>query len=73
MGDIGIDKWYWRMEEHKRKGHQIIKYPDTDVKPGANRAEVNLFLKGQRVAFWEKHHSIPTNHDLIWWGAEAET
>lgn len=27
MGDIGIDKWNEMMEEHKKRGHQIIKYP----------------------------------------------
>lgn len=27
MGDIGLDKWYEMMEEHKRKGHHILQYP----------------------------------------------
>lgn len=26
MGDIGIDKWYEMMEEHKKRGHNIIQY-----------------------------------------------
>ena len=30
MGDMNIDEWCWRMEEHKRKGHKIIKYPITE-------------------------------------------
>ncbi len=25
MGDVGLDKWFMRMEEHRRKGHQLIK------------------------------------------------
>jgi len=32
MGDIGIDKWARIMDEHKRKGHKIIEYPEMDDK-----------------------------------------
>ena len=28
MGDIGIDRWTWKMNEHIRKGHHIIKYDE---------------------------------------------
>lgn len=28
MGDIGIDKWYLKMQEHKRKHHHRIKYDE---------------------------------------------
>ena len=27
MGDLGLDKWYQKIEEHKRRGHNIIQYP----------------------------------------------
>jgi hypothetical protein len=27
MGDIGIDKWFEMMAEHKKRGHNIIQYP----------------------------------------------
>ena len=32
MEEIGIDEWFWKMREHKRKGHHIIKYPERDIK-----------------------------------------
>jgi hypothetical protein len=70
MGDIGIDKWCLRMEEHKRKGHHIIKYPKMDVKKSVNNIKQDLFLKNQRISFWEKHHRIPATNDLIWWERE---
>lgn len=25
MGDENIDDWWWRMESHRIKGHQVIK------------------------------------------------
>jgi hypothetical protein len=37
------------------------------------KIERELFLKDQRVTFWEKYHSIPTTYDLVWGGLEAET
>jgi hypothetical protein len=26
MGDMGIDKWYKKMEDHRKKGDRIIQY-----------------------------------------------
>ena len=69
MGDMGIDKWCMRMKEHKRKGHPIILYSEIDVK---TVVEQDLLLKDKRVAFWEKHHSIPTTNDLLWGRGEVE-
>ena len=74
MGDIGLYKWSWMMNEHKQKGHHLIQYqyPDWDDKKSAKDDEQeNLFLKDQRVAFWEKHNSIPTINDLLWWEREV--
>ena len=74
MGDIGLYKWSWMMKEHKRKDHHIIKYqyPDWDDKKSVkDDKQENLFLKDQRVAFWEKHNSIPTINDLPWWEREV--
>lgn len=64
MGDNGIDKWCWRMEEHKRKGHHIIKYPEMDVKKSVNDIEQELSLKDQRVKFWEQNQRILTLNEL---------
>jgi hypothetical protein len=36
-----------------------------------NIFEQALLLKDQRARFWEKHHIIPSDYDLIWWGLEA--
>jgi len=57
MGDMGIDKWCWRMEEHKREGHHIIKYKYDEIEHG-------LLLKEQRVKFWEHNKRIPTFDEL---------
>lgn len=73
MGNMGIDKWCWRMEEHKRRDCHTIKYSEMDVKKSVNEIEQDIFLKDQRVAFWEKHHSILTTNDLIWREGEVET
>lgn len=73
MGNMGIDKWCSRMEEHRRKGRCIIKYSEMDIKKNVNEIEQDLFLKNQRVAFWEKHHSIPTWEDLILVERDVET
>ena len=54
MGDIGIDKWCLKMEEHRRKGHNII-----------NNYERVLLLKEKRITFWEKNHKIANFDDLI--------
>lgn len=32
MGRNSISEWSWAMEQHKKKGHQIIKYPEADLK-----------------------------------------
>lgn len=79
MGSNGIDRWAIRMAEHKRRGDHIIRYPKIDSYENESEKEIRqkdteqeLFLKEQRVKFWEKHHSIPTDHDLIWWGVEAD-
>lgn len=72
MGSMGMDKWYWRMEEHKSKGHHIIRYPEPDVRRSMPTAEHDLFLKDERVAFWEKNHRIPTTDELQWWEREVE-
>ena len=29
MGDVGLDKWWWIMERHKKNGDHII----TDITP----------------------------------------
>ncbi len=71
MGDTGIDKWWWKMEEHKRKGHHIIEYGNV-----RNRKPINstmLFLKEQRVLFWEKHRKIPKTTDLVLRKKDVET
>ena len=68
MGDMGIDKWCLRMEEHKRRGHHLIKYPEMDLKKSLNGFKQNLFLKD--VSFWKKRHNIPATNDLIWWKRE---
>ena len=73
MQEPGLDNWCWRMKEHKRKGHHIIKYPEMDGKRNVDEIEQDLILKNQRVAFWEEHHSIPTINDLMWWEREVET
>jgi hypothetical protein len=67
MGEIGIDKWFWRMEEHQQKGHQVIKY-DTGIKAEVAKA---LILKNQRVNFWEENQRIPTYDELDSLGVEA--
>jgi len=70
MGDIGIDKWWWRMEEHKTKGHNLIEYGET-----INRKQVNktgLFLKEQRVNFWKKNHRVPAHNELDLREADVE-
>jgi len=68
MGDMGIDKWCLRMEEHKRRGHHIIKYPEIGVKKNVNDVKQGIFLKD--TDFWKKRHNIPTTNDLIWWKRE---
>jgi len=74
MGDIGIDAWSWRMEEHKRKGHNIIVLGEQIDEKTANDAiesEHKLFLKDQRVKFWEKYHHVPDPEELTFWGLEV--
>ena len=55
MGNSGIDKWCLRMEEHKRKGHHLIRV-----------IEQEPLIKEHEVAFWEKHHNIATDNDIMW-------
>ena len=62
MGDIGIDEWCSRMEEHKRKGHRK-KFGDTANKT-ANDIAQELFLKDERAKFWEKNRRIATAEEL---------
>jgi hypothetical protein len=65
MGDIGVDKWFQRMEDHKRRDDPIIGVDrNSDIEAG-------LFLKEQRVSFWEKNHRIPNDNDLRILEAEA--
>ena len=71
MGDVGIDKWCWKMGDHRKKGHYIIEYGETADRKIVN--ETGPFLKDQRDFFWEKHHNILTTNDLIWWEREVET
>jgi hypothetical protein len=64
MGDIGIDKWCMRMDEHRRKGHQIIKYGDIKYSERRNKNTVDeikkeLLLKARRVKYWEEKKRIP--------------
>lgn len=66
MGDVGIDVWSRRMEEHKSKSHYIIMPGNIVDKKTVNEIEQELILKEQRAKFWEKYHSIPTDYDLIW-------
>ena len=54
MGDIGIDKWVWKMAEHKRKGHHVIIYDGRTM----DDIEQELLLKEQRVKFWEQNKHI---------------
>ena len=49
MGSYGIDNWYWRMEEHKRKGHKIIEYPEDDLGETVDEIEYNDILKKLKV------------------------
>jgi len=46
MGEYGIDEWCWKMEEHRRKGHRIIKYPEVLVKHTKDLFEKNPNLQG---------------------------
>jgi hypothetical protein len=62
MGDIGIDEWCSRMEEHKRKGH--IKKFGERVKLTANEVAQELLLKDERAKFWERNRRIATVEEL---------
>jgi len=42
-------------------------YDEMIDKKTVNEIEQELFLKNQRVNFWEKYHSVPTDDNLIWW------
>ena len=68
MGDVSIYKWFLKMEEHKRRGDCIINYPETD----ATDIEQDLFIKGQRTDFWEKHHRIPERDEISLQGSVVE-
>jgi hypothetical protein len=73
MGDMGMYKWCLRMEEHKRKGNHIIKYPQQDVRKSVDDMEQDLLLKDRRASFWEQNRRIPTTDDLNWWESEEAT
>lgn len=45
MGDIGIDKWVWKMNEHIRRGHHIVKYNETDDKIADENEQQRLLSK----------------------------
>jgi len=62
MGDIGIDEWSRKMDEHKRLNHQMIEYAEVFDKKTANENE--LIFKEQRVYFWERFHKIPAVDEL---------
>ena len=55
MGNKGIDKWCYLMEEHRRKGHHLIR-----------AIEQEPLIKEHRVTFWEKYHSIANDNDIMW-------
>ena len=67
MGDMGIDKWFWRMEEHQQKGDAIIEH-DPGQKTDTERL---LILKNRRANFWEKNQRMPTHDELNSSGAET--
>ena len=46
------------MDEHKLRGDRIIAVDRN------SEIETGLFLKEQRVSFWEKNHRIPIDIDL---------
>ena len=41
MGDMGIDKWYKKMEDHRKKGDRIIQYHKI---PKVEKIWVNSFM-----------------------------
>lgn len=61
MGDIGIDKWCAKMDEHRRKGHRIIKYGDHVT---ASEIARERFLRDRRARLWEQNKRIPTLEKL---------
>jgi hypothetical protein len=63
MGDVGIDKWWSIMQDHKLNGHHIIEPGDTFDRKTVNEDE--LFLNMRRIRFWERHHRVPTTRELV--------
>lgn len=78
VGDIGIDKWFQKIQNHQNRGDHKIIYDDEPYFDGdeavdrADSTETVLSLKELRVYFWEKHHRVPDVNDLVWRIEEAE-
>jgi len=78
MGDIDVDKWFAKMQDHHNRGdHKIIYdvepyYDGDEAVDRANSKEIVLSLKEQRVHFWEKHRRVVDVNDIIWGIEEME-
>jgi hypothetical protein len=65
MTDTGVSGWCRKMDEHIRRGDRMIAVDKN------SEIEMGLFLKEQRVGFWERNHRIPINNDLDLYEVEA--
>jgi hypothetical protein len=78
MADIGMDQWFFRMEEHKRRGDRIrndVMLNDM-INEMAHEENVkgitkDFFLKDQIVKNWEQKPLIPAINRLGLWKLEA--
>lgn len=59
MGDIGLDQWFWKMREHKRKGHQIMKYAVFD-----KRMNSGVSSSDKRVVVLEQSKLVDASGEL---------
>lgn len=69
MKTEGIDKWYFRMKEHQRKGHHIIRFPGIGVKQDLIAKDAPL--KCQTAVLPEKRAGISDSKGPISPGCEV--
>ncbi|MBN1792741.1 hypothetical protein JW826_03590 [Candidatus Woesearchaeota archaeon] len=65
MVSSAISEWSRVMDEHKRRGHKMIEYPELVRYPELEESQV------VKVAYKEKDRGGSTIEDLVWWKLEA--
>ncbi|MFH1174428.1 MAG: hypothetical protein V1725_04800 [archaeon] len=64
MGDIGIYRWWQMMQNHKDRGHHVLK----DLVNDTADSEIVRYLKEQRMKSLEQNKRIRSVDELSYYG-----